>query len=140
LLAAASPPQEKPSTAGSGGSGAAAPDYRAEVSEVHTQLAASNIGTFLARSSQRFAGEAEYSSKQDNCAAFNEALPVQQRLPRGGESSDYRAEVSEVYKHLAAPNIGTFLARDSKPYAGEAERSRKWGFGGGSPRLPRGGE
>ena len=38
MLAAESPPQEKPSAAGSGGSGAAAPDYRAEVSEVHKQL------------------------------------------------------------------------------------------------------
>jgi len=45
---------------------------------VHTQLAASNIDTFVARGSQRFAGEAEYSSKWDNCAAFNETLPVQQ--------------------------------------------------------------
>ena len=35
VLAAASSPQEKPSAAGSGGSGAAAPVYRAKVSEVH---------------------------------------------------------------------------------------------------------
>jgi len=35
VLAAAGLPQEKPSAAGNGGSWAAAPDYRAEVSEVH---------------------------------------------------------------------------------------------------------
>ena len=63
LLAAASPPQEKPSAAGSGGSGAAAPDNR----------------------TKPFAGEAERSGKRGYCAAFNEALPVQQRLPREGE-------------------------------------------------------
>ena len=43
--------------AGCGGSGAAAPDYR----------------------TKSFAGEAERSGKRGYCAAFNEALPVQQR-------------------------------------------------------------
>ena len=38
VLAAESPPQKKAEAAGSGGSGAAAPDYRAKVSEVHEQL------------------------------------------------------------------------------------------------------
>jgi len=34
VLATASPPQKKPSAAGTGESGAAAPDYPAEMSEV----------------------------------------------------------------------------------------------------------
>ena len=38
-----------------------------------------------ARGSKPSAGEAERSGKRGHCAAFNEALPVQQRLPRGGE-------------------------------------------------------
>jgi hypothetical protein len=69
LLAAASPsPTErfcsrqqalrrrKPSAAGSGGSGAAAPDYHAEVSEVHKQIFVSvkNIDSVLARGSKPF--------------------------------------------------------------------------------------
>ena len=58
MLAAANPRRRRPSAAVSGGSGAAAPDYR----------------------TKPFAGEAERSGKQGPCAAFNEALPVQQRL------------------------------------------------------------
>ena len=65
MLAAASPPQEKPSAAGSGGSGAAAPDYRAKVSEVHRQLAAPNIDTAVARGSKPSAEEAERSGKRE---------------------------------------------------------------------------
>ena len=51
------PSAGEPSAAGSGGSGAAAPDYHAEVSEVHKQLfvSAKNIDTVLARSSKPFA-------------------------------------------------------------------------------------
>ena len=71
VLAAASPPQEKLSAAGCRGSGAAAPDYGAEVSEVHKEL------TFLASGSKPFAGEAERSGKREYCAAFNEALPLE---------------------------------------------------------------
>ena len=70
MLAAAGPPQEKPSKAVSGGSGAAAPDYRAEVSKVQS------IVTFLTRGSKPSAGEAERSGKREYCAALNEALPV----------------------------------------------------------------
>jgi len=51
---------------------------------VYTQLAAPNIDTFLAGGSKCSAGEAEYSGKRDNCAAF---------------SSDYRAKVSQVHKN-----------------------------------------
>ena len=80
MLAAASPPQEKLSTAGSGGSGAAALDYRADVTKVHKQLAASNIDTVLARGSKLSAEEAERSGKRGYCTAFNETLPVLQRL------------------------------------------------------------
>jgi len=45
-----------------------------------------------------------------------------------------------VHTQLAASNIDTLLARGSQPSAEEAEYSGKLGFGGGSPRLPRGGE
>ena len=38
-----------------------------------------------ARGSKPFAGEAERSGKRGYFAALNEALPGQQRLPRGGE-------------------------------------------------------
>ena len=55
------------------------------VSEVHKHLVALNIDTALARGSRPSAGEAERSGKREYCAAFNEALSVQQRLPRGGE-------------------------------------------------------
>jgi len=41
--------------------------------------------TFLARGNKPSAGEAERSGKRRYCAAFNDALPVQKRLPRGGE-------------------------------------------------------
>ena len=58
LVAAASPLQEKAERSGKRGSGAAAPDNRTEP----------------------FAEEAERSGKRGYCAAFNEALPVQQRL------------------------------------------------------------
>ena len=40
-----------------------------------------------------------------------------------------------MHKQLAESNIDTFLVRGRKPSAGEAERSGKRGFGGGSPRL-----
>jgi len=43
------------------------------------------IDSFLARGSKPSAGEAERSGKREYCAAFNEALSVQQRLPCGGE-------------------------------------------------------
>ena len=36
---------------------------------------------------------------------------------------------------LLAPSNVTFVARGSKPSAGEAERSGKWGFGDSGPRL-----
>jgi len=60
LLAAASPPQEKAERSGERGFGGGSPrhyDYR----------------------TKPFAGEAERSGKRGYCAAFNEALPVQQR-------------------------------------------------------------
>jgi len=44
-----------------------------------------NIDTFLARGSKPSVGEAERSGKWVFCAVFNEALPVQRRLPCGGE-------------------------------------------------------
>jgi len=44
-----------------------------------------NIAAFLARGSKPSAGEAERSDKREYCAALNEALPVQQRLPRRSE-------------------------------------------------------
>ncbi len=44
-----------------------------------SRLAASTVA-FLARGSKPSAGEAERSGKRGYCAAFNEALPVQQRL------------------------------------------------------------
>ena len=98
---------------GKRGFGGAAPDYRAEVSEVHKQLigsvkhstlslataasplgrgsapcrrqpsAAGSGGSGAAAPDNRtkpFAGEAERSGKRGYCAASNEALPVQQRL------------------------------------------------------------
>jgi len=43
------------------------------------------IDSFFARGSKPSAGEAERSGKREYCAAFNEALPVQQRLPRRSE-------------------------------------------------------
>ena len=50
--------RRKPSAAGSGGSGAAVPDYCAEVSEVRKQLmAALNIDTVFARGRKPSAGE-----------------------------------------------------------------------------------
>jgi len=51
----------------------------------HFANPAASIAAFLARGSKPAAGEAERSGKREYCAAFNEALPVQQRLARGGE-------------------------------------------------------
>ena len=58
LVAAASPLQEKAERSGKWGFGGGSPDNR----------------------TKPFAGEAERSGKRGYCAAFNEALPVQQRL------------------------------------------------------------
>jgi hypothetical protein len=43
--------------------------------------AVSNVA-LNARGSELSAGEAERSGKREYCAVFNEALPVQQRLPQ----------------------------------------------------------
>ena len=77
VLAAVSPSQEKPSAAASGGTAKRSTkhcqrsnDYRADMSEVHTIC---HVSCWRQQ-------EAERSGKREYCAAFNEVLPMQQRL------------------------------------------------------------
>ena len=98
VLAAASPPQEKAERSGKRGFGAATPDCRAEVSEVHkfTQPLLAAASPPQEKAERR---GAERSGKR----GFGGGSP---RLPpnRAAEVSevhdDYRAEVSEVHKQL----------------------------------------
>ena len=102
VFAAESPPQEKPSAAGSEGSEVAAPDYRAEVSEVHTQLARSNI---LRTQQPALPGSllAAASPPQEKPSAAASGGTVQRSSGHFQCRNDYLAEVSEAHKNCHIP-------------------------------------
>ena len=96
--------------------------------------------TFLARGSKPSAGEAERSGKREYCAAFNEALPTQQRLEALPEVCALAfafstAHIQRAALHCAqrytAPSAAQRAALHStqRCTGPHAAPSAEWGFG-----------